>query len=150
MSKSDRRLAFALFSPYKLAGFIIAHFMLKAMNYFGVLGTAYIKAVTLSQGQHFLHLHYVHFKKKPDVDKLDPCRHPCSVKYLIAVIAVDIQHTDKCAPFYVFFKHTVKNKAAQLRRRIILYDLHIQMLRSLYHSFNINGSYCDQPLNNIL
>ena len=70
---------------------------------------------------------------------LIPCRYPCAVEYLIAVVSVNVKYPNENASLDILFIKTFKDKLAQFGRRIILDHLHIKVLCSFYHSFNINS-----------
>lgn len=70
---------------------------------------------------------------------LIPCRYPCAVEYLIAVVSVNVKYPNENASLDILFIKTFKDKLAQFGRRIILDHLHIKVLCSFYQSFNINS-----------
>ena len=125
------------FTPDIFARLFVIHLMFKAVHRLCIFGTADIQSVPFAQAQHPLHLIDTELQKQTDMDQLLLCGQSCSVQYLIAVIPVEIERTDKPAPFHALFFENILYIAAEFRRRIIHYHLHIQALGAADPSFYI-------------
>lgn len=120
--------------------------MLQAVNYLCILGAAHIQHAPLPYSQHSLYLGYLQPEKKSYTDYLLSCGRAGAVKYLIAVIPVDIDATDKIAALHSLFLKTLYYILAECRRRVFINDLHIKTFGSSYHLFYIRSFYVNHPI----